>query len=345
MKVLHVGPSVKGKGGIASVILSYQQSRSFFDSVDIESVASTVDRPSLVCFIKSLICFLFMRVDLVHIHVASRGSFYRKFVFYVLSRLLWRKVLVHLHGAEFHEFYADSGAGVRWCVRLMFSGADRVLVLSNSWKERVVEMLQLDESRVDILYNGVADGGLAERKLDDDGLRMVFLGRIGQRKVVYDLLSALSLVKKQIHGAKLIIGGDGDVDKLLNKVEELGLSDIVEYVGWVSGEQKQELLAWANVFVLPSYNEGFPVSVVEAMSNRLAVITTTAGGILDAIEPDKQGLVHEPGDVDQLSQYILELYESPSFIKKLGQQGRDKYVDNYSMEKICIKLNEIDRSI
>lgn len=99
--------------------------------------------------------------------------------------------------------------------------------------------------------------------------------QIGHNKGIYDLIGVIALHKKEFHGRqKLRVGGNGEVDKVKILIKEKKISDIVSYEGWVSGGRKVELLDVSDAYILPSYKEGLPISILEAMSYGLPMIST-----------------------------------------------------------------------
>lgn len=99
--------------------------------------------------------------------------------------------------------------------------------------------------------------------------------QIGHNKGIYDLIGVIALHKKEFHGRqKLRAGGNGEVDKVKILIKEKKISDIVSYEGWVSGGRKVELLDVSDAYILPSYKEGLPISILEAMSYGLPMIST-----------------------------------------------------------------------
>nr|WP_241214457.1 glycosyltransferase family 4 protein [Vibrio alfacsensis] len=159
-----------------------------------------------------------------------------------------------------------------------------------------------DPTKVHVIYNAVDTLDLNRSNIDQG--RILFLGRLGERKGVKDLIDAFAIVLKQYPDCRLTLGGDGDIATFKQQVKNLGISNNVDFLGWVAGEQKKIWLSKADVYCLPSYNEGFPMGVLEAMSANIPVVASTAGGIPDAIENSVDGLLIEAGDVEMLATHL-----------------------------------------
>ena len=121
-----------------------------------------------------------------------------------------------------------------------------------------------------------------------------------------------------------MFGGDGDVEQVKEIIKQNGLENIAEFQGWVNGEKKEYLLNLADAFILPSYNEGLPISVLEAMSYSLPVISTTGGGIPEILKNGENGFIMEPGDKDAIYHAVVSLMEDKNLCKDMGKKSYEK---------------------
>ncbi|HEX2533720.1 MAG TPA: glycosyltransferase family 4 protein, partial [Chitinophagaceae bacterium] len=246
-------------------------------------------------------------IKIVHIHMASRGSFLRKSVIYGICRLFGKKVFVHVHGAQFQQFYAGAGL-LKPLIRTIINGADEVICLSHSWKEYFERCFP--KCRVRLIPNSVElpEGGPAPVRRSEGKLQLLFLGYIGDRKGIFDLLQLMADYKTYFRDTlELTIGGNGEVDRLQAFLKQHDLGSMVRYEGWVSGDKKAALLRACDVYILPSYDEGLPVSVLEAMAAGKPVISTYAGGIPDIVHDGRNGRLFPAGDRDALREILTEL--------------------------------------
>ena len=120
---------------------------------------------------------------------------------------------------------------------------------------------------------------------------------------------------------QLLLGGDGDIEEVNQIITNEKLERIVKYEGWVSGNKKVELLNMADAYILPSYNEGLPISVLEAMSYELPIISTRVGGIPEILEDGTNGFIMEPGDKKAIKEAIERLMDDEDLRKKMGQKS------------------------
>lgn len=345
---ITIATSINGKGGV-STVLNTLNSGGFFDKWNMNIIASHnseskfkgLNRLFLFAsvFIKLVYFNIFYNVGLVHIHMSSRGSYLRKSLITRFAKLLNNKVIIHLHGAEFQTFYNDeSSEKKQQHIRDTFDLADCVIVLSTQWLTWMKTIVK-EPSKVKIVYNAVPQLVL-DRRLQQNS-SILFLGRLGERKGVADLIHAFKNVLVQDESATLLLGGDGDLKLYKELVNSLGIKDNVQFLGWVSGEEKNSYLAKADVYCLPSYNEGFPMGVLEAMSAGVAVVASTAGGIPDAITSEKEGLLITAGDVDGLTDALLRITSDRALNNAFTLAAKSKFDNNFSEPVVFSVLDKI----
>lgn len=275
----------------------------------------------------------------MHIHMSSRGSYRRKSVIVRLIKFLKGKVILHLHGAEFRDFYRDEcNRDQQTHIRHTFALADHVLVLSTQWLAWLQEVIGRTQG-VSVLYNAVPTLAL-DRHLAQPG-RIAFLGRLGTRKGVGDLIQAFALVKQRCPEAQLYLAGDGEIETYQAMAEQLGLNGSVHCLGWIAGEAKLKLLTQTDIYCLPSYNEGFPMGVIEAMSAGIPVVASRAGGIPDAISDGEQGRLIEAGDVVALAQALGDLIEQRAENQRIATAAKQKFAENFSLQAVIPRLQTL----
>lgn len=169
-------------------------------------------------------------------------------------------------------------------IKKVYSKCNVLIALSEEWKERLSQIVP--EDRIEIIenYSVLHEDVLEERLQRECNNTVLFLGELGKRKGCYDIPAVIAQVKKSIPNVKFVLAGAGsEVDeKAIKKlIDEKGVSDNVEFPGWVRGDTKDKLLREADVFFLPSYNEGMPMSVLDAMGYALPVVSTNVGDSQD----------------------------------------------------------------
>lgn len=343
--VLTVSPYYKfRKGGIASVIEVYKK----YFAKDFNYLPSIYFQNKYLStiFFPINVMFLFAKLwgnsnlKIIHIHGSHGGSFFRKLIiFWIAKKVFKRRVIYHLHSSDFKIFYNESSIKVKEKIRYLIENVDLVIVLSEEWEVYINSTFT--PKKIKVVENIVEKQKGVNSEVNEIGqIDLLFLGRIGNRKGVFDLIESISImddsIKKKVH---LTIGGDGEVDELKRRIEELNLKN-VQFVGWVKGLQKEDLLRKCDVFVLPSYNEGLPISLLEAMSYGKPIISTNVGGIPRILEHKTNGLVIEPGNKDKLKEAIESYLNDSQMVSIHGEKGLEK-VEEYYPESVIKKLNII----
>lgn len=301
---------------------------------------------ALTALISILRLLLTEHVSLVHCHSAMRGSFWRKSCFAELGRLFGKPVLLHLHGSELKVFYDGLPNWGRKVFGKQLERAAVVLVLSESWRQFVQHVAP--NAKIEVLPNYVLLPTLDPKRssVQHDPVRILFLGRIGQRKGVYDLLHAVRGINVRGIRIHLTIGGDGEIDTARRVADELGLHALIDFPGWISGERKHEYFMQTDLYVLPSHNEGLPLSVLEAMSYGLPVVTTNVGGVPELVRDGEDGFLITPGDIEALENAICRMVLNPDLRKSMGASARTRVEEKYSRERVLPQLDELyDRYI
>lgn len=346
--ILLIGTSLDSPGGMTAVANTYLGSeiakRLQLDYLPsyLRPGALTQARVMLVATSKLLYALILHKVALLHVHSASRGSFWRKSLFCMLARCFGVPYVFHVHSGEFPVFYRDecSPRQQRW-VRHTLSRAAAVVVLTPGWLPR---------------FNAIAAGAnyvvvgnpidVPERlpEIRSTPSRVLFLGRLREKKGVYDLLQAIPPVLARFPGLKFVLAGDGELDRVRAEAIRLGISDAVETPGWIAGADKDRELALADIFVLPSYFEGLPICVLEAMAQGVPVIATRVGGIPDVVEDGVDGVLAEAGNIAALSDALLRVIEQPGLRQRLRVAAYQKACAQYATAKVLAEIESVYRT-
>lgn len=280
------------------------------------------------------------RVTALHLHVSMYGSFWRKTLFSLIARPFGVPTIMHLHGSEFHLFFARQPAYLRRCIVAQLESCAAVIVLSERWRAFVSGIAP--RARVEVIPNYVSIP--AERThvpADSAKCTFFFSGQIGARKGIFDLLPALKLVRATNATVQLRVAGDGDLQRAIALTQELNIANAVTFLGWLPPEQVSWELANADAFALPSYNEGLPMSLLEAMAATLPVISTPVGGIPEVVEHGVNGLITDAGNVQSLADNMKTLVDDAELRAKLGRAARETIQSRYSAEAVLPRLERL----
>lgn len=327
--IVMVGPSLESRGGIASVVCAYRAA-GMFDDWPVLYINSHVEGTKwlkLLTAAKGLFKLFWLlllgRVGVLHIHVARAISFWRKSIFIYLAYLFRCSVFVHLHSGGFPDFYWEScGSVKKKIVKNILNRATVIIVLSNHWWS-ILEGITCNK-RIVRITNFIALEQVSPVTEQRQQNTVLFLGRLSDEKGFFDLLESVVWVRDIFPDYKLLCGGEGNYDYVNSYIQRLGIEHNVKLLGWVNDKMRQELLDTAAIFVLPSYVEGMPMAVIEAMSRGVPVIASSVGGIPDAVTDGKEGLLINAGDITGLAMALINLLGNPVKRLEMGAAGKIK---------------------
>jgi glycosyltransferase involved in cell wall biosynthesis len=339
-----VGTALDTKGGISSVVRGYKRA-GFFERFESRYIVTHCDggavrkaRTALSGWARFVAGLATLDAPLVHIHLSSRASFWRKSLFCLTARAARRPYLLHLHGSEFMKFYDEEcSPAARRFVSWIFDGASLVLALSEEWRTNVLRIAE--RSRCEVLTNAVALPDVPAAHRVSDVPVIVALGRLGERKGTFDLLEACARLRHL--PMRLVCAGDGAIAEVQARARELGIADRVSCPGWLSPTESAKLLSEASIFALPSRAEGLPMALLEAMSHALPVVTTPVGGIPQVVRQDENGVLVAPGDVADLTRALGSLLTDTDFRDRLGRAARATIEQRFSIAASIERLSEI----
>lgn len=281
------------------------------------------------------------QLDILHLNLASKGSTWRKMTIGLFATIFHVPYVIHLHGAVYHSFFATLGHGRRNAVRSFFRHAASTIVLGKRWRQFVAREILGTDKKIIELPNASTAFDLPDN-LPRENNTILFLGRLCDRKGVFELLQALRKIDK-ITDWRAILAGDGELNRTREAVLRLGLEDQVTVPGWVDPDEVRNLIMQADIFVLPSRNENLPMSVVEAMAAGLAIITTPVGAIEDIIVDGETGLLVPVGDVSALASALNCLINDSALRHQLGRAAAQFHREHLEISSYTRRLVHIWR--
>jgi glycosyltransferase involved in cell wall biosynthesis len=357
-KVIMLGPSLDEQGGMGAVCSLIMQST--IAEIDLEHISTWDGKQSKKSKINILKVFAIAlsqiiwqlcrgKVDLLHLHLSERGSALRNGILILIARLFRKPVIIHAHGAEFPEFYKQLSPRWQQILSWILQQSTYFIALSESWKKYYISECGLAEEQVIVLHNPVNFPSQIPDRTNTEEINLTFLGKINQRKGVYDLLQAFAnLNSESRQKAKLIIAGSGEIEAANNLAKQLQINEKVDFIGWINTEQKNNLLANTSIFLLPSYNEGLPMALLEAMSWGLPVITTPVGGIREVVVDNQTGILVTPGNIHELTSRIESLINNAVLRLNIGRAARETTaafsIDKYSKSLFALYCSALEKS-
>ncbi|HIP33364.1 MAG TPA: glycosyltransferase [Bacteroidia bacterium] len=262
--------------------------------------------------------------------------------YFLFARLLKKEIIIHIHGNHLWKEYEGLKGLKKKIFFKILSMSDKGIVLSKSLERNLTPFLTKD--KIYILENFVEDflfENLLQKKFDK--LRIVYLSNLMQEKGITELLEALQKLNEEdiVFESKIAGGIDEEmkplIDSYFNKLDKN-----IKYLGLVYNEEKKELLEWGNVFILPTkFNEGQPISILEAMALGNIILTTKRGGIPDIFKENVNGFYIKKGSSSSIFNKLMELNQNLENYKFISSNNIDEANKKYRVKSFINKLNTI----
>ena len=341
-RVLVVATSRKTRGGITSVVKAHETGGQWkkYHCRWIETHRDGNMARKLWYLGAALVEYVCLLpfYDIVHIHIATTQSAKRKRLFFILAKFMKKKTIFHFHPSNEKFLFEPKN---RKLYRKLLSQADLVLVLSEQWRRWIKESLGLTE-RIKVLYNPCP---VVDRRDDLRRNQVLFAGTVIPRKGYAVLLKGFALIAGKYPQWKVVFAGNGEIDRARSIAESLGIAGQVEFLGWVSGDEKERVFQESSIYCLASDGEGFPMGVLDAWAYGIPCVVTPVGGIPDIVENGKNGLIFPVGDSGKLAEQLDLLMQDQSLRRQIVA-GSDKYVyGQFCVENINRQLGEIYKNL
>lgn len=272
----------------------------------------------------------------IHIHTSRKALFFKDVI---LARNIRKrckgKILMTIHVGDISTVFSNRTTQ-NYLIKKMNRSVDKVLFLSAGMRQQFIDA-GLDKEKAEVLYNfyNIRPCSINEKTISAVP-HLLFLGSINREKGIIELLKAAQRIKTNFH---LDVCGTIIEESIRPDFERL-LSDLgnrVTYHGYIGKDKKEELLRQADVVVLPSYREGLPISILEAMATSCAIITTPVGAIPEILT-DQNALIIPPRDANALFDAITELLGNSEKTKALKNNNYSKsasFTDQSHIDKLC----------
>jgi glycosyltransferase involved in cell wall biosynthesis len=254
-----------------------------------------------------------------------------------------------LHGGAFIDFWNKIRETRKKINLNELNKLDILLVASNYWK-RVLQNRCGVKTRIEILYNPINESFESiELKFNEQHCdNILYGGRISIDKGVLDIIESANLVLNNLECRFLLAGitlKENDLNKCKDLIKKYKLDKKVLIIGQVTEEEKIKLYEESSIFLFPSYYENFPLVIIEAAAAGLAIITTRVGALPEFFEHNKSVIFVEPGNVEQISEAILELINDAEKRRFLGKAAREVFIKKLGRKRIFESLDNIYKEV
>jgi glycosyltransferase involved in cell wall biosynthesis len=283
------------------------------------------------------------RLALVHLNLGDKASAVRKGIIALLTRAVGGTVVVHLHAVRLMQAHQTGGPMRRWFIALPFRVASTNIVLGEVWRRWLLEDLKVAHGKVDVLANAMPPYAGRDHRAPRAPVRLLFLGNLYERKGVTDLIETLAGLTQGLPDWRLAFAGGGDLERYKALAAERGVADRIDFLGWVGQEEARALLAAADALVLPSYDEGLPLVILEALGAGTPVVCTPVGAVPEFLTDGQTALFIPPGDRPALGAALARIIGEPELRQHLGDTGRESYERTFSLAAFQRSLFDIYR--
>lgn len=332
LNVVMIGADRSVHGGVSAVVNNYYKA-GLDKKVNLQYIGTMVDGSKFRKLLRAFSSYLrflvaLLQMDILHVNMAADASFYRKKIFIDTAAFFHKKILIHEHGGDFQSFYYEkNNENGRRLIRKTLNKAQVFVVLSQEWAEFFKPIV--NKEKIIILENAVLIPPTPKTSYDDHNL--LFLGRLCNEKGISELLDAVSIVSQKYPNIRLYLGGIWEDNNLKKKA--VILKKHVKYLGWIDDKKKERCMEKCSIFVLPTYFEGQPISLLEAMAKGMAVVSTEVGGIPQIVTSGRDGILIPPKDTQALAKSICELLDDTDTKKQLGINARARVTQSYNIRE------------
>jgi len=346
MRLLFLGYRYGGMGGVENAM--HKLSRELGKKHDITVLASNMtDRVPGGVKIRNIPFIAFLSLwKLLYLPLALLYGLFCRFdvicAFYatipgltgvLLKKLTNKPLIVSVRGWD--VTVAPKGILGRFVVKTVLNNSDAIIAVSQSLKN---EAEKLTNKQIDVIYNGVEIPKSEKKKGGKKQQTILYVGGLRAEKAPDILINAFKEVLKKHKKVRLVIVGDGYMEKKLKRMAS-GVKNI-DFRGFVRNEKLSGYYNNADIIVIPSLSEGLPNTLLEAMAFGLPVIASRVGGIPEVVG-EENGVLVEPGDQKALSEGINKLFKKPRLMREMGKKNRKKVELKFSQNTIAKQWNKV----
>ena len=290
------------------------------------------------------------RPDIVLIFTSSGFSLLEKGLMGRIALFLQKPTLIFPRSGVIIEQFSNSSFQ-RCLIKWSLGNSTKLLCQGDAWFNFAVQKLNYLETNAPVIHNWTATKellaiGQSKVELDiNDPVKLLFLGWLEEKKGIFELLDSCLQLNDRVT-FRLVVAGKGNAEeRAMEFVKENGLGEKVDFRGWVEGNELKKLFNECDVLVLPSWAEGLPNAMIEAMAAGLAVVVSAVGNVPTVLNHGQNGLLIPPKNVEALTKALSSIIDDPAFLKKLAMSGHVTAKNNFSISNAVVKFEKIFNEI
>lgn len=331
-RVLVVGSAKKSGGGVASVIWLMKK-MPVWEEYHCHWLGTQIQRNyawklwyALKAYFVAL--FIIWRYDIVHFHtVPDKICLIIQMPIFLLALVGKKHIIMHIHMGNQLKDHTENQL-FKWCLRR----SDLIILLAKKWQRLFQELYADIKTPTAVLYN--ACEMVPEVPFEEKEKIIMMAAYFNENKAPDLLLKAWQKIKDKYPDWRVCLLGNGQVERFRQMAEEMGLQDSVTFTGYVVGKERDDHFRKASIYCMCSYEEGFPMVVLEAWAYGICVVTTPVGGLPDVLEDGKNALVFDFGDWEGLADQLSRLIEHEEERKAMAMYSRKMVYERFSLSSI-----------
>lgn len=300
---------------------------------------------ALYSIIEVLIQLLFFRIDEVYVPISqNKRAFIRDSLYIKLAKLFKKKIIIHLHGGNFKNFYNDSSRLLQKYIYSSLKGVNAAIVLGNSLRYIFKDIV--DDSKIYVVENGINFKADSVKKQYSKKKKILYLGNLVEMKGVLNIVRAIPSILAVDKNVFFTFVGAWESrsfkNKVMNIIQNNNLDEYVSFKGVLTGKDKEGELKESDIFLFPPYcEEGQPLVLIEAMAAGLPIITTNRGCISEMIVHDENGIIIEKNNVEDIVRAVIKLINDMELCKRFSTNNIERYKSYYTQEDFCNRFFKV----
>lgn len=338
-RVLVVGSAEKSGGGVASVIKLmkkmpvWEKHHCYWLGTQIQRNYAWKAWYALKAYVIALV--IIWRYDIVHFHtVPDKICLIIQMPIFLLALLGRKRIIMHIHMGNQLKNHTHNSLFL-WCLKR----ADLIILLAKKWQKLFDEYYNNIKTPSSVLYNPCE---VVKKVSTWEKEKIIIMAALfNENKAPDILLKAWNILKNDYPDWQVYLLGNGEVERFRKMAECLGLSKSVHFTGYIEGKEKEAYFRHASIYCMCSYEEGFPMVVLEAWAYGINVVSTPVGGLPDVIEEGKNLLTFDFGDWQGLAKQLKVLIDDEALRIRMADYSRSFVINKFSMKKINTELDNI----
>ena len=286
------------------------------------------------------------RPDIVLIFTSSGFSLLEKGLMGRIALFLQKPTLIFPRSGVIIEQFSNSSFQ-RCLIKWSLGNSSKLLCQGDAWFNFAVQNLNYLEKNAPVIHNWTASKELlaiGQSKIDldvNDPVKLLFLGWLEEKKGIFELLDSCLQLNDKTRFSLVVAGKGNAEERAMEFVQDNGLVEKVDFRGWVEGIELAKLFKECDILVLPSWAEGLPNAMIEAMAAGLAVVVSSVGNIPSVLTDGKNGLLIPPKNVKALTKALHRIIDDPVLLNSLAVNGHNLARESFSIDQGVRKLESI----